>query len=430
MAGQVSESTLDSKGMYQLSNDSSFHFELLRDISLAPYEGADIGEVLVAANKVVPGNFESFHNAFIKLATRVHSQAKVIDSVKYPISSRNAFFRAATYYRSADFFFHGNRSDPRINDIWVKHLDAFNAAIALLPIPGQRIELPSTDNKFKIPAIFYGSDKKEARPTIILGNGYDGSQEEMFHVMGKAILERGMNFITYEGPGQPTVRRKQNLGFIHEWEKVVTPVVDYLLTRPEVDPNSIGLLEYSFGGMLSPRAAAFEHRLAAVFAIDGVYDFGQALLENLTPQMRKLFESHKAKEVDSMTNNLLQNPSTPTSIRWAIQQGLWAFNEKSAYTWLLKSQQYNLTGLTDHIRAPVFVGSAENDMFFPGQARLLADSLGSKATFRSFGNAEGAGEYFQAGASVLLSQTALDWFAEIVHSHGEYLQHLEPEREL
>ncbi|RKL01743.1 hypothetical protein BFJ71_g5072 [Fusarium oxysporum] len=95
--------------------------------------------------------------------------------------------------------------------------------------------------------------------------------------MGKAILERGMNVITYEGPGQPTVRRKQNLGFIHEWEKVVTPVVDYLLTRPEVDPKSIGLLGYSFGGMLAPRAAAFEHRLAPVFAVDGVYEFASVV---------------------------------------------------------------------------------------------------------------------------------------------------------
>ncbi|KAH7475489.1 hypothetical protein FOMA001_g11647 [Fusarium oxysporum f. sp. matthiolae] len=158
-----------------------------------------------------------------------------------------------------------------------QHLDAFNTAIALLLVPGKRIELPFTDGKLRIPAIFYGSGKKEARPTIILGNGYDGGQEEMLHVMGKAILERGMNVITYEGPGQPTVRRKQNLGFIHEWEKVVTPVVDYLLTRPEVDPKSIGLLGYSFGGMLAPRAAAFEHRLAPVFAVDGVYEFASVV---------------------------------------------------------------------------------------------------------------------------------------------------------
>ncbi|KAH7211258.1 2,6-dihydropseudooxynicotine hydrolase [Fusarium oxysporum] len=316
-------------------------------------------------------NFKSFYNIFIKLATQVYSQAKAINS-------------------SADFYFYGNWTDPRIDDIWAKHLDAFNAAIALLPVLGKRIELPFTDGKLRIPAIFYGSGKKEARPTIILGNGYDGGQEEMLHVMGKAILERGMNVITYEGPGQPTVRRKENLGFIHEWEKVVTPVVDYLLTRPEVDPKSIGLLGYSFGGMLAPRAAAFEHRLAPVFAVDDCQE----------APFRRLFETHDATTLDSMTRQLLKNPLTPASMRWAIQQ------------------------------APVFVGSAEDDIFFSGQAKLLVDSLGSKATFKSFGNFDGAGKHCQAGASVFLSQTALNWFAEIVGSHKEYSRHFEVEREL
>lgn len=38
----------------------------------------------------------------------------------------------------------------------------------------------------------------------------------MYHVIGEAILERGMNVITYKGLDQPTVRRKQSCGFIAE----------------------------------------------------------------------------------------------------------------------------------------------------------------------------------------------------------------------
>ncbi|KAK1470776.1 hypothetical protein CCUS01_00891 [Colletotrichum cuscutae] len=44
------------------------------------------------------------------------------------------------------------------------------------------------------------ADKK--LPTIVLGNGYDGSIEEMHHQYGAGILERGWNALCYDGPGQ------------------------------------------------------------------------------------------------------------------------------------------------------------------------------------------------------------------------------------
>lgn len=100
----------------------------------------------------------------------------------------------------------------------------------------------------------------------------------MLHVTGFAALERGWNVINYEGPGQPTVRRDQDLGFIVEWEKVVTPVVDHLSTLPEVDMSRLAFYGYSFGGWLATRAAAFEHRIQAVVAIDGVYSSGEGFL--------------------------------------------------------------------------------------------------------------------------------------------------------
>ncbi|TKA37189.1 hypothetical protein B0A54_12051 [Friedmanniomyces endolithicus] len=67
---------------------------------------------------------------------------------------------------------------------------------------------------------------EEKRPTLTVGDGYDGCQEEIVDALGFAALERGWNVITYEGPGQPTGCRNQNLDFRTEWEKDVTPVVD------------------------------------------------------------------------------------------------------------------------------------------------------------------------------------------------------------
>ena len=101
--------------MLQLSPDESFHYELLRNLSHARYFGADIGEILEAAHSIESGNFESFATTFEKLATRVRHQADQIDATKYPVSARDAYFRASTYFRPADFFLHGRPDDPRIN---------------------------------------------------------------------------------------------------------------------------------------------------------------------------------------------------------------------------------------------------------------------------------------------------------------------------
>lgn len=72
-------------------------------------------------------------------------------------------------------------------------------------------------------------------------NGFDGS-EEMLHICGFAALERGFNVLTFEGPGQPTVVREQGLGFRHDWEHVVRPVVNACEAHHEIDTSRLGLI--------------------------------------------------------------------------------------------------------------------------------------------------------------------------------------------
>ncbi|CZS82818.1 unnamed protein product [Fusarium graminearum] len=397
--------------MAPIVGDDSFNFNILNYMSSAPYQGADIGEVLVAAKNIKDGDSESFYEQFNSLATRVHDQAIAIDAKKHPVSARNAFFRSSTYYRAADVYLHGNWTDPRITELWEKQATDFNKAIQLLPQPGERIEIRA-DN-FTIPSIFFKTNMPGRRPTVILGQGYDGAMEDLYHVMGEALLQRGMNAIVYEGPGQPTVRRYQDLGFFPEWERVVTPVVDYILTRDDVDADKIALMGYSFGGFLAPRAAAFEHRLAAVIAIDGVYDFGEAILKQFGPDAAKAVLGGKKEYVDGLGEQLQADPDTPTTMRWGLNQGEWTFKTHSAYDFVKTAQDYTLEGYIQNIKAPVFVGEARSDVFFEGQAAKLAKELGKLATHHVFEDLLGAGEHCQIGASVLMNQVSLDWLEDV-----------------
>jgi pimeloyl-ACP methyl ester carboxylesterase len=401
--------------MYPLSNDSEFSFILLETLAHSEGHGASAGEVLTAANTIEYGNFESFYSSFYGMANRVKAIADTINPHRFPVSAREAYFRVATYFRAADFFLHGNISDPRIYSLWDSQTAAFNKAISLLPVPGQRITLQG--NGFQIPAIFYGppnSDCNKPRTTVLVGNGYDASQEESLHLIGFDVLDRGWNFVTYEGPGQPTVRRDQGLGFIPEWWEVVTPVVDYLSTRPDVDMSSLALMGISFGASLAPRVAAYDHRFAAVIAIDGMYSLQAAFEADISPQLVELFKSGNQTTFDSVMNQIRLDPTQPSSIRWLIDQGLFAFNTRSPFNWFSQLGAYSLDGFYGNITCPVFIGDGQDDLQVFGQAQVVADALGDLATLYKFNNSLGAGQHCQLGAGPYLAQVIWDWFQGVL----------------
>ncbi|KAI1376630.1 alpha/beta-hydrolase [Hypoxylon crocopeplum] len=392
--------------MFKLSPDESFHFELVRLLAHTAYNGADVAEILIAAGEIVPGDFESWYAAFNRRAERVLSHVK---DLKDPVSIRDAMFRASTYSRAADFFLHGNWDDPRIVSLWKRQAECFDKAIALLPVPGYRTHVKA--DGFDVPIIVFPAAKegdRVKRPTIILGNGYDGSMEEIYHMHGAAALERGYNVVVYDGPGQPTVRRNQGLGFIHNWETVVSPILDFLETLSFVDMTKVGILGYSMGGYLAARAAAFDQRIAAVFQIDGLYDFTRTPI--FSPEVG-LGRFGDAKDLAG-TLAMLDNPKVPTGLRWALGHGLWAFNAQTRAEFLEKAGKFSLEGVADRIKCPVFVGDAQDDMFFLGQPQLVAEALGDKATLVTLTKEDGAGEHCHVGTSRYTSALMYDWFEE------------------
>ena len=411
--------------MYQLFTDNQFHFEALRTLGLARYAGSDVGEVLNAASKIKPGDFESWYQAFYSLAERLDNLSK---SISDPIGLRDTLFRAATYYRVADFFLHGKRDDPRISSLWKKQEECFHKAIGLLDVPGEIINV-KTDHGFYIPCILYRcSTDGLPCPTIILTNGYDGPQEEMLHVFGFAALERGYNVITYEGPGQPSVVRYQGKGFICEWEKVVTPVISYFSNSkqfPEIDTAKLTLLGYSFGGFLTPRAAAFDERLAALITVDGVIDCYEAFASNIPSDGKLLLQSadpSAAAEFDAQVSGILKNPHLPTSVRWGIEQGLWSFNVDSPYEFFQRVKPMNLLGgIAGKIKCPTLVFDAEGEKYFVGaggksQPERLKEAIGENATIVKLTEDDAAAEHCHVGASVLMNQILFDWLGKVFGS--------------
>lgn len=422
--------TNSTTSMYQLSKDTEFAFVFETFLALAEGGGAATGEILRAASQITPGSYDSWYKEWQWLADQIASQAATANR-KFPVSAREAHFRAASYYRAADFFLHANPSDPRIQTVWASMLANFEAAAKLLAQPPTRIELKG--NGFTVPAYFYpapcqnelvpGINSKRSSkkiPTFIYGTGYDGAQEDLYHMFGREVLARGYNFVSYEGPGQATVRRQQNIGFIPEWWEAVGPVIDWLETRDDVDSKRIALAGVSFGGQLAPLAATQEHRIAALIAIDGMYDLQQSVFEKFGPQLTAVFKSGNKTEFDSILENMDKASNSSTSFKWSLEQGTWAFDTTSPYEWVKKIGEMAISDeMLANITCPTLVLSGEDDSVAPGQPEELARKLGDKATYHLFKTNLGAGEHCQLGAEPQINAVIMDWLQGIFDTVGK-----------
>ena len=283
------------------------------------------------------------------MAQAINALADGIEPSVDPAGARENYFHAATYFRGAAFFLIGNQSDPRLVSLWDQQITAFDKAVVLLePAPAEKFTVKATQSSigsFEVPGYFFKANKDCGKrlPTFVVVNGYDGSQQESYHTMCAQILLRGMNCVTYEGPGQPSPRRYQNVGFIPDWWSATTPVVDYLFTRSDVDTEKIVLMGESFGGTLVPIAASKEPRVSALVLLDGLSSLQKALMAQFPAALNELFEANKTEEFNEIVLSIATNASQPIHSRWIFQQGLYSFDTTSPFDWFTRLGEISIT---------------------------------------------------------------------------------------
>jgi pimeloyl-ACP methyl ester carboxylesterase len=394
------------------NDDPTFWYETERVLGHIAYNGADFGEAVTTAQRIKAGDYGGWHDEWKATAGRVEGEARSQLAAGHRISARDGLLRAATYYRSSEFFTRDREPDPRGLPSYEASVRCFQDAVALLSPTVTPVAIPFEGTTLN--GYLYRSAIDGRRPTLIMHNGFDGTAEEMHHVGAAAAQERGYTVLTFDGPGQPGPRYRDGLLFRPDWETVVSPVIDWAVGLPEVDPERIALFGNSMGGGLAPRAAAFEPRIRALVCIDGIYDIGWAYAGRIglgDDTERRL----TASVDDELDAALVQVMAASPQIRWAMRQGMWSFGVSTPRAFLAGSLPYNLRhGIAESITCPVFVGKAESDDFFQGQPEQLAGHLKAPHTLVTFTDAEGAGAHCQAGAQRLLAARVLDWLDEII----------------
>lgn len=404
--------------------DPTLSLQLLRAIAETYYKGADIGECLSTAYRIKEGDFESWHKEWMKTASRVHTYADNSLKDGHQTSAREAYLRASNYYRVAEFLLI-DPEDPRIQTTSGNSKECFAKAAQLLSphIIVDSVEIPYEGTI--LPGYFYSTadqegltkDKKpSSKPLLIAHGGFDSTIEELYSAAAAPALERGYSCLTFEGPGQGAVIRKQKIPFRYDWEKVVSPAVDYALKvhsdkdeedgYRSIDPQRIALMGISMGGYLAARAAAFEHRLAACILYNGVYDGYEAIASSLPKSLLDAIEHGEKRVVDTIMGILMD---LDNNISFNMKHGMWTVGVNTPFELIEKSKEYTIRDIAHNIQCPTLVLEAERDDSFPGQPKKVFDALSCRKKYIRFTEEEGAEEHCQCGALALCNQRIFDW---------------------
>jgi dienelactone hydrolase len=243
-------------------------------------------DVRGVARRVKFFNLESWHKDWIEVAKKNQDLAASFEQDNRKQTAHEFYLRAADFYRRAVVYM--PETDPRMLPTYQKLEENFEKAWSLVTPPFERVEIPYEGHK--LPVHFWPARGKAGNKLPVVYN-YGGADGILLRgEVGGAgqYVRRGMSFIDVDGPGHGGTLRHHKLYAPSDSERVAKAVIDYLVTRPDVDPQRIGLHGSSMGGYSGPRCATVEKRIKAVAVWSGAYNLVDDIFDYYPPIQDRL----------------------------------------------------------------------------------------------------------------------------------------------
>jgi hypothetical protein len=388
------------------------------------------GQVATAFDQAAVGpggaTLRTYVDAFVALGNRLTDQAVEARRGRHRLTARNRFMRAAGAYAQALYFVLGTDDPSSEVAVYRAMDDAWRNAAWLMPTKFEPVEIPYGTTS--LPGWFLPVDAAMSpRATLVITNSSDGQHVDLWTWGVAAAMERGYNVVLVDGPGQGSMLIEREIPLRPDWERVITPVVDWLLERGDVDDERIVLLGWGDGAGLAARAAASEPRLAALVCDPGVVDPWQAF----PPALRDLAVSGTPEEVDERWNSIVV-PALGPSERFALTKQLVPFSAQALREARTGNVPSDWAGLSATIRrfdvraaipavgVPTLVIDYEADEVVPGQARELYDLLTvERRELITLGAADGAMFHCAPLGPQVRNETIFDWLQDLWRDERE-----------
>jgi len=213
-----------------------------------PLIGLDPADVREAFTSIKTRDKDEWAAAFMAVADRYNSEAKALEKTD-PAKANADYIRAWRLYSFGRWPF---PASPKKQESYHKALEAFLAHTRFLDPPLEVVHIPFEGSEI----IGYLRLPKAAKgpvPLVIAVNGLDSRKEDLSESFA-AILPFGVGFLAVDGPGtgQCPIKVSENA------DRMISRVIDYVQTRPEVDKTRVAMHGVSWGAYWATKMAIVE----------------------------------------------------------------------------------------------------------------------------------------------------------------------------
>ena len=160
----------------------------------------------------------------------------------------------------------------------------YDRAMGLADYPVERIEVPFEGQEIQI--ILHLLPDRTKAPCIIYIPGMDQTKEFYPYILQNDMIRRGMHACAIDGPGQGISNMRKIRVTENNYERAVSAVVDYLVTREEIDPEKIGVFGISMGSYWAPLAAAIDERIKACAGGSATFSDKHVIFGEASPRFK------------------------------------------------------------------------------------------------------------------------------------------------
>ncbi|QRF63333.1 S9 family peptidase [Variovorax paradoxus] len=382
MSKQIEPARYEPDGWKQWPGEDELSFQFVRVLAAAQENASTISECFQAASRMVPGDVESWYTQWQRLGKTSEGRADAAHAAGHLATAQNNWLRAANYYRSSEFYLMGH--DPR-------RLQAFDAVercshqvLKLMNPIGEIVKIPY-ENGAHLDAYFLRAPQSDEKtPVVICHGGLDEYKDELLHEITRHAFARGLSLLLVDMPGQGGTLRRQKIVNRHDTEVPIGHCIDWLLARGDVDPKRIALYGASLGGYYAPRAAAFEHRLAACVADCVIFEM------DFAPRMSK-----------------------PDALIWRHLK--WVFGKDDMQGVVDKAKQFSLSQVIGNIKCPFLIVHGELDFAGTDHAHKAYEAAkkgGVDVDIKWFDAEETGASHCQIDNLTLGMEYVCDWLAK------------------
>jgi esterase FrsA len=213
-----------------------------------PLIGLDPADVREALASVKTRDKDEWAAAFMTVGDKYAAEAKALEATD-PQKANADYIRAWRLYSFGRWPF---PASPKKQESYHKAIAAFLAHAHYWDPPLEVVHIPFEGSEV-IGYLRLPKNAKGPVPLVIAVNGLDSRKEDLSESFS-AILPYGIGFLAVDGPGtgQAPIKVSENS------ERMLSRVIDYAQSRPEIDKNRLAVHGVSWGAYWATKLAIVE----------------------------------------------------------------------------------------------------------------------------------------------------------------------------